>query len=86
MPPIPIHRNDPIHPVAAQPDGITIQTADNTNPPPTRTTPAQVPATKTADISSPPSPQPGAHPVAAIHRSWHTSQVFHGNPRPATAA
>lgn len=31
-------------------------------------------------------PQPGAHPVATIHRSWHTSQVFHGNPRPATAA
>ncbi|MEU9241203.1 phosphorothioated DNA-binding restriction endonuclease [Streptomyces sp. NPDC048385] len=31
-------------------------------------------------------PQPGAHPVAAIHRSWHTSQVFHGSPRPATAA
>ncbi|MEV6506933.1 phosphorothioated DNA-binding restriction endonuclease [Streptomyces sp. NPDC051642] len=31
-------------------------------------------------------PQPGAHPVATIHRSWHTSQVFHGSPRPATAA
>ncbi|WP_405818274.1 HNH endonuclease [Streptomyces sp. NBC_01390] len=30
-------------------------------------------------------PQPGAHPVAAIHRSWHTSQVFHGSPRPAAA-
>ncbi|MGW0885077.1 phosphorothioated DNA-binding restriction endonuclease [Streptomyces sp. NPDC002671] len=29
---------------------------------------------------------PGAHSVAAIHRSWHTSQVFHGSPRPATAA
>ncbi|WP_328561797.1 phosphorothioated DNA-binding restriction endonuclease [Streptomyces coelicoflavus] len=31
-------------------------------------------------------PQPGARPVAAIHRSWHTSQVFHGSPRPATVA
>ncbi|WP_329219656.1 HNH endonuclease [Streptomyces sp. NBC_01485] len=31
-------------------------------------------------------PQPGARPVAAIHRSWHTGQVFHGSPRPATAA
>ena len=31
-------------------------------------------------------PQPGARPVATIHRSWHTSQVFHGSPRPATAA
>ncbi|NBM16464.1 phosphorothioated DNA-binding restriction endonuclease [Streptomyces sp. GC420] len=31
-------------------------------------------------------PQPGARPVAEAHRSWHTSQVFHGSPRPATAA
>ncbi|MGW7239806.1 phosphorothioated DNA-binding restriction endonuclease [Streptomyces sp. NPDC054804] len=31
-------------------------------------------------------PQPGVSPVAAVHRSWHTSQVFHGSPRPATAA
>ncbi|MFF4531344.1 phosphorothioated DNA-binding restriction endonuclease [Streptomyces sp. NPDC001407] len=30
-------------------------------------------------------PQPGAEPVAAAHRSWHTSQVFHGSPRPVTA-
>ncbi|MEU8584243.1 phosphorothioated DNA-binding restriction endonuclease [Streptomyces abikoensis] len=30
-------------------------------------------------------PQPGADPVAAAHRSWHTSQVFHGSPRPVTA-
>ncbi|MET9493856.1 phosphorothioated DNA-binding restriction endonuclease [Streptomyces sp. NPDC006552] len=28
-------------------------------------------------------PQPGVRPVAAAHRSWHTSQVFHGSPRPA---
>ncbi|WP_371612603.1 phosphorothioated DNA-binding restriction endonuclease [Streptomyces clavifer] len=28
-------------------------------------------------------PQPGVRPVAADHRSWHTSQVFHGSPRPA---
>lgn len=25
-------------------------------------------------------PQPGVRPVAAAHRSWHTSQVFHGSP------
>ncbi|MFJ5305592.1 phosphorothioated DNA-binding restriction endonuclease [Streptomyces sp. NPDC088350] len=31
-------------------------------------------------------PQPGGRPVAAAYRSWHTSQVFHGSPRPATAA
>lgn len=31
-------------------------------------------------------PQPGASPVAAVHRSWHTGQVFHGSPRPAPAA
>lgn len=30
-------------------------------------------------------PQPGARLVAAAHRSWHTSQVFHGSPRPAAA-
>lgn len=29
-------------------------------------------------------PQPGAGPVADAHRSWHTAQVFHGSPRPAT--
>ncbi|WP_329177445.1 phosphorothioated DNA-binding restriction endonuclease [Streptomyces sp. NBC_01477] len=28
-------------------------------------------------------PQPGAPRVAAAHRSWHTGQVFHGDPRPA---
>lgn len=31
-------------------------------------------------------PQPGARPVAADHRAWHTSQVFHGTPRPAVPA
>ncbi|OLZ68586.1 restriction endonuclease [Streptomyces sp. IMTB 2501] len=31
-------------------------------------------------------PQPGADPVAAAHRSWHAGQVFHGSPRPVTAA
>ncbi|MBK6013811.1 phosphorothioated DNA-binding restriction endonuclease [Streptomyces sp. MBT53] len=31
-------------------------------------------------------PQPGARPVAAAYRSWHTFQVFHGSPRPAAAA
>ncbi|GAA3908098.1 HNH endonuclease [Streptomyces lacrimifluminis] len=29
-------------------------------------------------------PQPGTPPIAAAHRTWHTSQVFHGTPR-ATA-
>ncbi|WP_179850904.1 hypothetical protein [Streptomyces sp. TLI_55] len=28
-------------------------------------------------------PQPGTRPVATAHRDWHTSQVFHGTPRPA---
>ncbi|MEV8565616.1 phosphorothioated DNA-binding restriction endonuclease [Streptomyces sp. NPDC051322] len=28
-------------------------------------------------------PQPGSRRIAAAHRSWHTSQVFHGVPRPA---
>ncbi|WP_445394733.1 phosphorothioated DNA-binding restriction endonuclease [Streptomyces sp. LE64] len=28
-------------------------------------------------------PQPGARPVAAEHRAWHTREVFHGDPRPA---
>ncbi|KUF16456.1 phosphorothioated DNA-binding restriction endonuclease [Streptomyces silvensis] len=27
-------------------------------------------------------PRPGARPVAAAHRSWHTSQVFKGSTRP----
>lgn len=31
-------------------------------------------------------PQSGVPSVAAAHRFWHTSQVFHGSPRPATAA
>ncbi|MGI5377332.1 phosphorothioated DNA-binding restriction endonuclease [Streptomyces sp. CA-251387] len=31
-------------------------------------------------------PQPGVRPVAAAHRDWHTSQVFHGAPRLADAA
>ncbi|KFG74457.1 phosphorothioated DNA-binding restriction endonuclease [Streptomyces mutabilis] len=30
-------------------------------------------------------PQPGARPVAAVHYDWHARQVFHGEPRPATA-
>lgn len=29
-------------------------------------------------------PQPGTSPIAAAHRSWHTRQVFHGAPRPAS--
>lgn len=30
-------------------------------------------------------PQPGAPPIAAAHRAWHTRQVFHGTPRPSAA-
>ncbi|MFI9051650.1 phosphorothioated DNA-binding restriction endonuclease [Streptomyces sp. NPDC053427] len=29
-------------------------------------------------------PQPGTPPIAHAHRSWHTRQVFHGSPRPAS--
>ncbi|KAF2503111.1 hypothetical protein BU16DRAFT_533383 [Lophium mytilinum] len=73
IPPIPIHANDPINAshdaassastsftTAAKADGITPRTA---NPPPTRTAPASVPATTTADPSAPPPPQPGARPL-----------------------
>ncbi len=31
-------------------------------------------------------PQPGTSPIAAVHRSWHAAQVFHGPARPALAA
>ncbi|MFD7495616.1 phosphorothioated DNA-binding restriction endonuclease [Streptomyces sp. NPDC059832] len=31
-------------------------------------------------------PQSGSSPVAEHHRSWHTRQVFHGIPRPASVA
>jgi putative restriction endonuclease len=31
-------------------------------------------------------PQPGTRPVAPAHRAWHSAQVFHGSPRPSTAA
>ncbi|MEU0031354.1 phosphorothioated DNA-binding restriction endonuclease [Streptomyces sp. NPDC006335] len=31
-------------------------------------------------------PQPGVRPVAADHLAWHTAQVFHGTPRPASSA
>ncbi|CAE7195213.1 hypothetical protein CFE70_007541 [Pyrenophora teres f. teres 0-1] len=72
MPPIPIHKNAPIAPTtAAGADGVTPSTASldtnvASNPPPTRTTPAYVPATTTQSSSSasPPAPQPGARPVA----------------------
>ncbi|MFJ4416979.1 phosphorothioated DNA-binding restriction endonuclease [Streptomyces sp. NPDC088925] len=29
-------------------------------------------------------PQPGTRPVATPHLAWHTAQVFHGEPRPAS--
>ncbi|MCG7203826.1 phosphorothioated DNA-binding restriction endonuclease [Streptomyces arenae] len=31
-------------------------------------------------------PQQGVRPIAENHRSWHTSQVFRGTPRPRAAA
>jgi hypothetical protein len=66
MPPIQIHRDAPIAPTAAKPDGTTPQTAVG-NPAPTRTVPASVPATQTAtaasSYSNPPAPQPGARPT-----------------------
>ncbi|MET9965805.1 phosphorothioated DNA-binding restriction endonuclease [Streptomyces sp. NPDC006356] len=31
-------------------------------------------------------PQPGTRRIATAHRRWHTTQVFHGAPRPATPA
>jgi putative restriction endonuclease len=31
-------------------------------------------------------PQPGARPAAVGHRTWHTRQVFRGDPRPAVPA
>jgi hypothetical protein len=72
MPPIQLHRNDPIAPTAAKADGTTPQTAAP-NPAPTRTQPASVPATQTADASSPPAPQPGARPTptAAYYPTAH---------------
>ncbi|KAK7185438.1 hypothetical protein DPSP01_001943 [Paraphaeosphaeria sporulosa] len=64
MPPIQLHKDEPI--TAAKPSGTTPQTAHDVpqNPPPTRTTPASVPATTTADAYLPPPPQPGARPLA----------------------
>ncbi|KAF2121276.1 hypothetical protein BDV96DRAFT_563916 [Lophiotrema nucula] len=62
MPPIRIHKDDPIQPTAEKPDGVTPQTAEAV-PAPTRTIPASVPASTTAS-SDPPAPQPGARPVA----------------------
>ncbi|KAJ4316843.1 hypothetical protein N0V94_005256 [Neodidymelliopsis sp. IMI 364377] len=57
MPPIPTYKNAPI-----KADGITPQTDDGSNPPPTRTS-QYVPATTTIDSSLPPAPQPGARPT-----------------------
>ncbi|PSN67803.1 hypothetical protein BS50DRAFT_620277 [Corynespora cassiicola Philippines] len=62
MPPIPIHKNDPILPTAAKADAAS--TPQTANPPPTRTAPASIPATTTASSSNPPPPQPGARPIA----------------------
>jgi len=89
MPPIPIHKNAPI-----KPDGITPSTAStdpNTNPPPTRTVPASVPATTTADSSGPPPPQPGARPVpptASAQTPYNTSSPAPPQPgaTPSTGA
>ncbi|KAF2179027.1 hypothetical protein K469DRAFT_717531 [Zopfia rhizophila CBS 207.26] len=93
MPPIPIHKNDPINPnvtappsndqtTAAKPDGVTPQTA---NPPPTRTTPASVPATSTQPVygsSNPPLPQPGARPTPPNASAQPTGSVNNDPPAP----
>ncbi|KAF2198191.1 hypothetical protein GQ43DRAFT_171210 [Delitschia confertaspora ATCC 74209] len=67
MPPIPIHKNDPIAPTAAKAPGPSaIESQDTLNPLPTRTLPVSVPATTTQSAnlhSGPPPPQPGAFPV-----------------------
>lgn len=83
MPPIQLHKNDPI--TAAKPDGTTPKTAQDApqtqnQPPPTRTLPASIPATTTADASLPPPPQPGARPLAPTASSNNTSS---GNAPPA---
>ncbi|KAI8943407.1 hypothetical protein NX059_001419 [Plenodomus lindquistii] len=83
MPPISIHKNDPITP--AKPDGTTpsTPTSNPQNPPPTRTTPASVPATTTAAASSsnPPPPQPGARPAAPTGPT-HSGAYMAAPPQP----
>lgn len=84
MPPIQIHKNDPI---AAKPDGVTPQTDSSdpstANPPPTRTVPASVPATTTADPSLPPPPQPGARPLAPTASKYIPPSSDPPPPQPA---
>lgn len=60
MPPIQLHKNDPI--AASKPTALTPQTASLDDPTPTRTTPLSTPAT-TTQSSLPPPPQPGARPI-----------------------
>ncbi|KAF1918121.1 hypothetical protein BDU57DRAFT_187820 [Ampelomyces quisqualis] len=85
MPPIPVHKNAPI-----KPDGITPITASNTNedrntPAPTRTLPASVPATTTADAFLPPAPQPGARPIPPTQAA-SSSQYAPPPPQPSYTA
>ncbi|KAF2688766.1 hypothetical protein K458DRAFT_414478 [Lentithecium fluviatile CBS 122367] len=84
MPPIPIHKNDPISSTAAKPSGITPQTADANPPSPTRTTPAAAPATTTSSASGPPAPQPGARPLAPTG-STHPPTSLPPAPQPGAA-
>ncbi|ORY18037.1 hypothetical protein BCR34DRAFT_596606 [Clohesyomyces aquaticus] len=80
MPPIPIHKNDPI--AAAKPDGTTPQTA-TANPPPTRTAPASAPATTTTSSSSdPPAPQPGARPAPPTGSAYAPAPSTPAAPQP----
>ncbi|KAH7392790.1 hypothetical protein BKA66DRAFT_438933 [Pyrenochaeta sp. MPI-SDFR-AT-0127] len=88
MPPIPIHKDSPIAPTAAKPDGITPSTASSNaqTPPPTRTTPAYAPATTTASSSSPPPPQPGARPAAPTALIQGEDDSSPAPPRPGPTA
>ncbi|KAF2710948.1 hypothetical protein K504DRAFT_480985 [Pleomassaria siparia CBS 279.74] len=89
MPPIPIYKNAPIAPLL---DGITPKTSssdDASNPPPTRTTPASVPATTTAGAysnSNPPPPQPGARPLAPTGTAQAPSSSSPAAPEPGYTA
>ncbi|KAF2730533.1 hypothetical protein EJ04DRAFT_555350 [Polyplosphaeria fusca] len=83
MPPIPLHKDAPIHPTAQKPSGTTPQTAD---PPPTRTTPASIPAATTSSTSDPPPPQPGARPAAPTSSSHQPTSSTPAAPAPGPTA
>ncbi|KAF2271933.1 uncharacterized protein EI97DRAFT_437415 [Westerdykella ornata] len=95
MPPIRLHKDDPIKPTsdttststaaAKPPSESTPQTA---NPPPTRTTPFSQPATTTASTynpsndTAPPPPQPGARPIPPTSSPEAAQAQTTGTPSP----